>query len=68
MLLHDKNMPVYKFMTQEVIVIHLTTPEVIASKKIIKYKLNALPVIDKQKQIIGIVTLDDLSGFLCNRI
>lgn len=68
LLLHDKNIPVYKFMTQEVIVIHLTTPEVIATKKMIKYKLNALPVIDKEKQIIGIVTLDDLSVFLCNRI
>lgn len=68
LLLQDKQTPVYKFMISDVVVIHLTTPEEIAVKKMIKYKINALPVIDKEKQIIGIVTIDDLSHFLCNII
>jgi len=54
-------MPVYKFMTQNVIVSHLTTPEEIVIKKMFKYKLYAIPVINDQKHIEGIITLDDVT-------
>lgn len=52
--------PIYKFMTPNVIVISLTTPKEIAMKKMIKYKLYALPIIDEKRHILGLVTIDDL--------
>jgi magnesium transporter len=59
---------VYKFMTPNVVVIHLTTPEEIAIAKMLKYKLYALPVIDKERHILGIVTIDDLSDVILDKI
>lgn len=64
LLLQDKNTPVYKFMVQNVIVVHLTTPVEIAVKKMIKYKLSALPVVDENKKILGIITFDDLTELI----
>lgn len=61
LLLQDLDVPVYKFMTQNVIIIHFTTPKEIVIKKMLKYKLYALPVIDENKQIQGLITLDDLN-------
>ncbi len=60
LLLADLNTPIYKFMVQNVIVIHLTTPAAIALNKMIKYKLAALPVIDSHKKILGIVSITDI--------
>lgn len=60
LLLQEPETPVYKFMVQNVIVLHLTTPAEIALKRMEKYKLSALPVIDKNKNILGLVTLNDL--------
>lgn len=67
-LLQNLDTPVYKFMTQNVIVIHLTTPEEIVIKKMLKYKLYALPVIDEKKHIQGLITLDDLSSIILKKI
>ncbi|MCX7956052.1 MAG: CBS domain-containing protein [Patescibacteria group bacterium] len=68
MILKDLDTPVYKFMIQNVIVIHLTTPQNIAIKKMLKYKLYALPVIDENKKILGIITLDDLTDNILEKI
>src|SRR3990167_6159757 len=64
LLLHNPDTPAYRFMTQNVIVIHLTTPKEIAIKKMLKYQLYALPVLDDKKSILGIVTLDDIMEFM----
>lgn len=64
LLLQQSDTPVYKFMVQNLTVIHLTTPEEIALKKMIKYKLFALPVVNKEKKLLGIVTSDDIYGFM----
>ena len=61
LLLQDLETPAYKFMTQNMIVIHLSTPKEIAFKKMLKYKLANLPVIDENKQLLGVITIDDLS-------
>ncbi|MCS7093371.1 MAG: CBS domain-containing protein [Patescibacteria group bacterium] len=68
LLLQDPETTVYRFMVQNVIVIHLTTPEEIAIKKMLKYKLYALPVIDEKKRILGIITFDDLSLKLLEKL
>ena len=67
LLLHDLDTPVYKFMIQNLIVIHLTTPEEIALKKLVKYKLFALPVVNKEKKLLGIISFDDISKFILKK-
>lgn len=64
LLLQLNDLVVFKFMTQNVIVVHLTTPEEIAVKKMLKYHLVALPVIDVNKKILGIISLDDVGDFI----
>lgn len=68
LLLQNSDTPVYKFMIQNVAVIHLTTPEEIAIKKMIKYKIQAVPVIDENKQILGLVTFDNIANFVLNKL
>ncbi len=59
--LQKSDMPLYKFMNPSLVVLHLTTPVDIAVKRMLKYKVEALPVIDDKKTILGIVTFDDLA-------
>ncbi len=68
LLLQELDTPVYKFMIQNVIIVHLTTPVEIAAKKILKYRLNALPVIDENKKLLGIITFDDLTDLLLEKM
>lgn len=67
LILQDLEAPTYKFMTQNVVVIHMTTPLEIAVKKMLKYKLYALPVISLGKSMEGIVTIDDVSSSILKK-
>lgn len=67
LLLQANDTLAYKFMIHNVIVAHLTTPEEIAVKKMLKYHLVALPVIDMNKKILGIITLDDVDDFILKK-
>ena len=67
-LREDLDMPLYKFMTQNLIVIHLTTPVEIAMKKFLKYHLSSLPVINQEKRMEGIVNFDDITNYILERI
>lgn len=60
LLIQPSDTPVYKFMEQDVVVAHLTTPQEIALKRMLKYKLYALPVISDNQKMIGVVTFDDM--------
>jgi len=60
LLLQSNDMPVYKFMAPNVVTISLTTPPTLALKKMIKFKFFALPIINEKRQMIGLVTIDDL--------
>ncbi len=64
LLTYPDDTPLYKFMIGNVIAINLTTPEEIAISKMLKYKLYSIPVIDREKHILGIITLDSITGFL----
>jgi Mg/Co/Ni transporter MgtE len=55
-------------MEQDVVVLHLTTPKEIAIKKMLRYKLYALPVIDDKKQILGVVMFDDMVEDILEKI
>lgn len=68
LLLENLDTPVYKFMVQNLIVVHLSTPEEIVFKKMLKYKIYALPVIDEKRRILGIITLDDISEDLLKKL
>lgn len=59
LILEDSETPVYKFMVPNLVVAHLTSSKEIILKKMIKYRLSAIPVIDDDRHIQGIVTLDD---------
>lgn len=68
LLQQDLETPIYKFMNQNVVVLHLTTPAEIALKRMEKYRLSALPVIDNSHNILGIVTLIDLMQLFLSKI
>ncbi len=67
LLQQNLDIPVYRFMLQNMIFLHLTTPVEIALHRMIKYKLQALPVVDKNKSIIGIVTALKISETVLNK-
>ncbi len=67
-LKQDLDTPLYKFMTQNLVVIHLTTPIEIAMKKFLKYHLSSLPVINQEKRMEGIVNFDDITNYVLERI
>ncbi|MEI7653383.1 MAG: CBS domain-containing protein [bacterium] len=55
LLAHSEDTQVYKFMVQNLVVIHLSTPKEIAWKKMVKYKFGYLPVVDGEKKMVGVV-------------
>lgn len=60
LLLQENDTPIYKFMIPNVITISLKTPKELAIKKMLKYKIYALPIINGKREILGVVTIDDL--------
>lgn len=68
LLLAPSDMPFYRFMNPSLIVLHMTTPMKIAARRMLKYKLNGLPVIDNNKHLLGVVALDDLSEFMLGSV
>ncbi len=64
LLLNHEDTQLYRFMISNLVAIHLNTPEEIAISKMLKYKLYALPVIDREKHILGIITLDSITEYL----
>jgi len=68
LLLQDFDTPVYKFMIQNVIVVHLTTPIDLALRKMIKYRIVGLPVTDNNRKLIGLILHSDTSEYLRSKI
>lgn len=60
LLLQDPDTPMYKFMIPNVVAVYLTTPPAIAMKKMVKYKIYSLPIINDKRQLLGVVMIDDL--------
>jgi len=68
LLLQKNETPVYKFMTTRIVTATLSTPLEIAYRRIVKYKITAIPVIVDERQMLGVVTIDDISEAVMNRI
>ncbi len=64
LLVQSENTPIYKFMSQNLIEAHLKTPLEMVIYKIVKYRLNALPIVDSNKHLIGIIPFDNISDII----
>jgi len=68
LLMQSHDTPVFRFMVQNPITLNLTTPLEIALNRMLRYKLSSLPVINTQNQILGMVTIDDLSDYIKRKL
>jgi magnesium transporter len=68
LLMQNLDTPAYKFMIQNIIVGYLNTPVDIVFKKMLKYSLASIPVIDDERHILGIITLDDIASYILEKI
>jgi CBS domain-containing protein/sporulation protein YlmC with PRC-barrel domain len=60
LIMQDNDTPVYKFMIPNVVAVSLKTPTDTAIRRMTKYKIYALPIINEKRRMLGIVTIDDL--------
>jgi magnesium transporter len=68
LLMQNSDTPAYKFMIPEPIVVLLTTPIEVIMYKFLKYRIPAIPVINREKKIIGVITIDDVSSILLKKL
>ena len=61
LLLQKPDMPFYKIMNQNLILGRLTTPKEIALRRMIKYSIYALPIVDENRKLLGVVSLQDVA-------
>ncbi len=67
LLLQRPEIPFYKVMNQNLIVGRLTTPKEILLRRMLKYNLNAMPIVDENRTIIGVVLLHDIAEDLLQK-
>lgn len=63
-IIQNQDAPAYKFMKTKTEVVSLSTPVSVVWRKLLKYKYYVLPVVDKNRQMIGLVKLDDVSELI----
>lgn len=68
LLMQEDDTPAYRFMVQNIIEIRITTPVEIAVRKMLRYHLPALPVVDNDKRLLGLLTFDQVTDFIKSRI
>jgi len=68
LMLQDAGARVYKFMTPNVAAASLTTPVGLALKKMVKYKINGLPIINERRKMLGVVMMVDLVESMQERL
>lgn len=68
LIVQKDDTPIYKFMSQNLIEVHLKTPLEMVIYKIIKYRLHAVPVVDSNKELIGIIPFDNISDIIETRL
>lgn len=61
LLLQNQDEQIYKFMNQNLVLGRLTTPKEILLRRMIKYKIYAIPIVDENRKIFGIVSLQDVT-------
>lgn len=66
LLMQNLDNHIYRFMNPNITAVYLSTPESVVLSKLLKYKLYALPVVDPERHLIGLVTFDDVSSLINN--
>lgn len=61
LLLQNPDMPFYRIMNQNLILGRLTTPKEIALRRMIKYSIYALPIVDENRKLLGVVSLQNVA-------
>lgn len=64
LLTQPEDTPIYKFMSQNLIEAHLKTPLEMVVYKIVKYRLHALPIVDSNRELLGIIPFDNISDII----
>lgn len=59
LLLAEKDMKIAELMETNLITAHTMEDKEEVARKFTKYDLNALPVVDKEQRLVGIITIDD---------
>lgn len=59
LLMNDENTPIESLMEEDVIYAQTSDDQEDVAKMFIKYGFLAIPVVDKEKRLVGIVTFDD---------
>lgn len=67
LLLNKSDAPMYKFMNQNLILGRLTTPKEIILRRMLKYHVYALPIVSENRELLGIVSLEDISEDILNQ-
>lgn len=60
LLLHDYDVKIADIMETDVLAVETTDDKEYVAQQISKYDLNAMPVVDKESRIVGIITVDDV--------
>jgi len=68
LLMQSSETPLYKFMIQNLIVANLMTPIELVIRKIVHYRLPAIPIVDSNKKMLGIVTFDDIVDIISKKL
>lgn len=61
LFLQKPDISIYKVMNQTLIIGKLTTPKEIVLRRLLKYQLYAMPIVDENRSILGIVSLHDIA-------
>jgi len=68
LLIHSPETPIYKFMIQNLIVAKLATPIELVIRKIVRYHLPAIPIVNNNNLMLGIVTFDDVADIIAKKL
>lgn len=68
LLMQPPQNPVRMFMIENPITVYLKTPLKSVQRKLIKYKLSELPVVNEHKKMIGLITFDDVGELFLEKL
>lgn len=61
LLLKKPDELLYKIMNQNLILGRLTTPKEILLRRMVKYKIYAIPIVDDNRTLLGVISLQDIA-------
>lgn len=65
---HEPRTPLREIMEPDVIVIHVKTSKEMVIQKMLRYKMYALPVVTEHHKILGVVTFDDVTKDILEKL